>query len=552
MVRGSSFGGFAFRPARASSDLGAAAWSTPCRAIPTLDSFSSASPSNRADSSLRLHTTLRGSSFMQQLIRRSLLCIMLAGAGSGAQIPDSPPGRLLRAWMDAVNSGDRTTVQQFLDKSHLDRQVDGLLARFRNTGGYDVRKVEETDSVHVVVLAQERKDPMPFARITVAVKSDAPDRIASMQVAPAQPPPDFAPPKLTPAQAEAARSGAPFRQFAAWLDAFNSADRERIQKYLEANYPTANLDGQLAFRQQTGGFDLRALEQATPTTVVGLVQERQSDRFARFSLTIDTATHTITRFPLNAIPRPAEFPVARLAESELAPALRAKLDQDAAADRFSGAALVARLADGSPKILFAGAYGLADREQRIANTVDTRFRLGSMNKMFTATSILQLVQAGRIKLSDPVGKYITDYPNREIATKVTIHDLLTHTGGTGDFFGPEYSAHRLELKTLDDYIKLFGTRGPLFEPGSKYEYSNYGMLLLGVVIERVTGRSYYDYVDEHIYKPAGMTRSGSDPEDQAVIDRSVGYTRLRGATDWAPNTETLPYRGTSAGGGDRK
>ena len=239
---------------------------------------------------------------------------------------------------------------------------------------------------------------------------------------------------------------------------------------------------------------------------------------------------------------------AQVPESEIAKALKTKLDQEAAADQFAGTVLLARLENGTPRIVFSGAYGLADRERSIANKLDTRFRVGSMNKMFTAVAVLQLVQAGKIKLTDPLGKYVTDYPNRDVASKVMIHQLLTHTGGTGDFFGPEFSAHRLELKTLDDYVKLLGARGPEFEPGSRFKYSNYGMILLGVVIERVTGRSYYDYVRDNVYTPAGMTRSGSEPESEFVADRSVGYTRA-GGTSLRPNTATLPYRGISAGGG---
>jgi CubicO group peptidase (beta-lactamase class C family) len=199
------------------------------------------------------------------------------------------------------------------------------------------------------------------------------------------------------------------------------------------------------------------------------------------------------------------------------------------------------------KTIFSGAYGLADRVKKSPNTLSTRFRIGSMNKMFTATAVLQLVQAGKIKLEDPLGRYLPDYPNQEIATKVTIHQLLTHTGGTGDFFGPEFDAHRLELRTLQDYVKLFGMRGPAFEPGRKWAYSNYGMLLLGVIIERVSGASYYDYVRDNIYVPAGMTGSGSLAEDEIVPDRSIGYMKRDGV--WKPNTDTLPYRGTSAGGG---
>jgi len=225
--------------------------------------------------------------------------------------------------------------------------------------------------------------------------------------------------------------------------------------------------------------------------------------------------------------------------------VKSALRRMATTGQFSGAVLIAK----NGKVLFSRAYGLADRERRIPNTLDTRFRIGSMNKMFTAVAILQLVEAGKIELSDPLGTYLTDYPNKDVASKVTIHELLTHTGGTGDIFGPDFDAHRKELRTHSDYIELYGNRGLEFEPGSRWAYSNYGMVLLGAVIERVTGQSYYDYVQEHIYEPAGMTRTGSLPEDEAVPDRSIGYTRPPGTTRWVRNTNTLPYRGTSAGGG---
>jgi D-alanyl-D-alanine carboxypeptidase len=172
-----------------------------------------------------------------------------------------------------------------------------------------------------------------------------------------------------------------------------------------------------------------------------------------------------------------------------------------------------------------------------------------MNKMFTATAVLQLVQAGKLKLTDPVGKYITDYPNPEVAAKVTIHHLLTHTGGTGDIFGPEFEERRLELKTLDDYLRLFGKRAPTTEPGSRFVYSNYGMILAGIVVERVSRQTYYDYVEEHIFKPAGMTMTGFQPEEENIPGRATGYMRARDGAGWIRNTDTLPYRGTSAGGG---
>jgi D-alanyl-D-alanine carboxypeptidase len=468
-----------------------------------------------------------------------------------AQVPDTPAGRRLSAWLDAVNNGSRDAMQQFVEKSMaVGRPVEQNVAQgmaIRNqSGGFDVKKVEESSDARIVVLLQERGPARQFSRLTVSVTAAAPDRIAGILIQPAQPPPELAPPKMTSGEAEAARAGVPFRQFSAWLEAFNSGDRDRIGKFLETNFPSMAVDAQMNFRERTGGFELRALEQATPALLIGLVQERGSDQFARFTLVVDAAEpHKITRFGINAIPRPTEFPVPRASEAEVITALRTQVEQDAAADRFAGAVLLAK----SGKVLFSEAYGLADREKKVANKIDTRFRIGSMNKMFTATSVLQLVQAGKIKLTDPMGKYITDYPNQEVATKVTIHQLLTHTGGTGDIFGPEFEAHRLELRTHNDYVALFGKRAPLFEPGSRWVYSNYGMVLLGVVIERVSGQSYYDYVAEHIYKPAGMTLSGSEPESEAVPGRSIGYMRAQGGGAWTPNTATLPYRGIAAGGG---
>jgi CubicO group peptidase (beta-lactamase class C family) len=101
---------------------------------------------------------------------------------------------------------------------------------------------------------------------------------------------------------------------------------------------------------------------------------------------------------------------------------------------------------------------------------------------------------------------------------------------------------------LQDYIALFGHRPLRFKPGSKWEYSNYGFILLGAIVEKVSGQSYYAYVRDHVYAPAGMTESGSLPEDVDVPNRSVGYTNARNG-DSRPNTDMLPYRGTSAGGG---
>jgi CubicO group peptidase (beta-lactamase class C family) len=336
-------------------------------------------------------------------------------------------------------------------------------------------------------------------------------------------------------------------QTKAWMDAFNAGDIEKYREFYRKNFPARveRAARAMELRQENGGFELKKIEESTPTKVVALLQERLSDRFVRVSVEVEPGEpHQMTRLDLQGIPRPAEFALPHLSESELISATRKKLDEETAADRFSGAALIAK----NGKTVFAQAYGLADREKKTPNTLKTRFRIGSMNKMFTAVATLQLVQSGKLDLKAPFGNYLTDYPNKDVASKVTIEQLLSHTGGTGDIFGPEFDKNRLQLKTLQDYVKLYGNRGPEFAAGSRWQYSNYGFLLLGVLIEKVSGQSYYDYVRNHIFKPAEMTGTASEPEEQMVANRSLGYTRF-GGDSLHPNTGTLPYRGTSAGGG---
>ena len=159
---------------------------------------------------------------------------------------------------------------------------------------------------------------------------------------------------------------------------------------------------------------------------------------------------------------------------------------------------------------------------------------------------LQLVEDGKLALDDPVGEHLRDYPNQDVATKVTIRHLLTNTGGTGDIFGPEYDRNRLQLQEHSDYVKLYGSRPPAFEPGTQFAYSNHGFVLLGAIIEAVSGESYYDYVREHIFAPAGMTSTDSQPESE-VPNRSIGYTRLPGSRLRWPNTERVLWRGNAAG-----
>ena len=461
------------------------------------------------------------------------------------QLPNTPAGQQFNQLLAAFNSGDKATMRKYLEVNFPDRlnKLDEDLKFREGTGGFDLKKVEESQPLRLISIVKEKNSDQ-FARATLQVEDAPPHRVTDFDLRAIPTPPEFA--------VAAGPSGPPVadspaeRQFRAWLAVFNRGDRAALLKFLNDSYPSevGRIDGEMNFRAGTGGFDFRKTVSATATQYTALIQEHNSDQFARAVVTVEAnEPHRILTLGLRAIPRPPEFAIPRLGEAELLKQLANKLNDEAASGRFSGAVLVAR----NGKTIFSGAYGKANRETGEPSKLTTRFRMGSMNKMFTATAILQLVQAGKIKLDDPLGKFLTDYPNKDVASKVTIHHLLTHTGGTGDIFGPEFATHRLELRTLNDYIKLYGSRGLAFEPGKQWDYSNYGFILLGAIIEKVSGQSYYDYVREHIFTPAGMTRTGSEPEDVMVPDRAVGY--MRDGDALKPNTETRPDRGTSAGGG---
>lgn len=241
---------------------------------------------------------------------------------------------------------------------------------------------------------------------------------------------------------------------------------------------------------------------------------------------------------------------ARITDSEIATQLESLIEKAAVEDSFSGAVLVAK--DG--KAIFERAVGFANKETKVRNKTSTRFNLGSINKSFTSVAIARLAQQGKLAYTDSIAKHLPDYPNKAVAEKVTIHQLLTHTSGLGDYLDREAIAH---ARTLPDLLPLFVNQPLSFEPGQKVQYSNSGYVVLGLIIEKLSGQSYYDYVKEHIFKPAGMTRTDSYERDQKVADLAVGYTSM-GSPGQQPsqqpgprraNTATLAGKGSSAGGG---
>lgn len=236
-----------------------------------------------------------------------------------------------------------------------------------------------------------------------------------------------------------------------------------------------------------------------------------------------------------------------------APELAGELDAFArglaAEDKFSGAVLVAR--DG--ETIFKRAYGLASREFNVPNHVGTRFNVASAGKMFTGVAVAQLAERGRLSFEDTIGRHLPDYP-REVAGRVTVHHLLTHTSGMGSYWKPEFhEANHARFRSVGDYLPLFVNDPLAFRPGEKWAYSNAGFMVLGAIIEKVSGRSYFDYVREEIFRRAGMADTDYYEADRVTPGLAAGYTKqnryLRGADEWTSSLFISPVRGGPAGGG---
>ncbi len=240
-----------------------------------------------------------------------------------------------------------------------------------------------------------------------------------------------------------------------------------------------------------------------------------------------------------------------LGREEVMARIRAVMDERSKADRFSGVVLVAQ----GDSVVLHEARGQASVEFGAANRPDTRFNLGSINKLFTRVAIGQLVEKGAVSLDDAIGRFLSDYPNRDAAARVTVRQLLDMTSGVGDFFGRRFAeTPKDRIRSLEDYLPFFAAETLLFPPGSQRRYSNGGYIVLGLIVEKASGQDYFDYVRDHVYAPAGMTATGHLDADVPEANVASGYTRNwdDGDHEKEPrriNIYTRPARGSSAGGG---
>jgi CubicO group peptidase (beta-lactamase class C family) len=194
-------------------------------------------------------------------------------------------------------------------------------------------------------------------------------------------------------------------------------------------------------------------------------------------------------------------------------------------DDFSGTVLVAH----DDKIIEKRAYGQASIEFNVKNNIDTKFNIASITKLFTAVATLQLYEQGKLKLKSPIGDYLPDYPNKLVRDSVTVHQLLTHTSGLNNFYvSDQDKINPLEYKKVSDFVSLFVNDTLLSKPGTKYDYSGSGFVVLGLIIERISGDSYYNYVKKHILNPAKMFETTELEIDSIVKNKASGYTSMFG------------------------
>ena len=345
------------------------------------------------------------------------------------------------------------------------------------------------------------------------------------------------------------------------IDTLNSDNPESIRRFMEKECSEkfrnfAPIDEHIRlFRnifRETGGMTFHSIRAYVPErkgeTVV-ILKDNNFDSWRSFVVRFSDDEKTLVRslqFGTARTPSNVSEPI--LAIKDVIHEVKGLMKSLCERDSFSGTVLIAKGDD----VLYSHACGEASRRFHVPNNIDTKFNLGSMNKMFTSTSIVQLAEKGKLSLLDPINKYVDEsWLPEEITSKVTIHHLLTHTSGLGSYFNETFmNGSRARFRTLEDFKPLVKDEKLAFEPGARFRYSNTGMFFLGVVIESVTGQSYFDYIRENIYRPAGMTNSGSYEMDIPVENLAIGYYRDEDSPNgWKNNYFLHVIKGGPAGGG---
>ena len=345
------------------------------------------------------------------------------------------------------------------------------------------------------------------------------------------------------------------------IDTLNSNDPGKIRRFMEEECTEkfrkfASMDEHinvfLSIRRQWGGVDFHSIRTYVPErkgeTVV-ILKDRNFESWRAFVIKFDKSENLlIAGLQFNDARTPSNVNEPNISEKQFVQMAKDMIRQICKRDVFSGTVLVAK----GDEVLLTQACGEASKRFHVPNNIDTKFNLGSMNKMFTATSIVQLAEKGLLSYQDPISKYVDEsWLPKEITSKITIHHLLTHTSGLGSYFNETYmKGSRALFRNVEDFKPLVKDEKPAFKPGKRFRYSNTGMFFLGVVIESVTGGSYFDYIRKNIYEPAGMKNSDSYEMDYPVENLAIGYSPdHKNEYGWQNNLFKHVIKGGPAGGG---
>ncbi len=338
----------------------------------------------------------------------------------------------------------------------------------------------------------------------------------------------------------------------------NTGNRTAAKEFIKDNYSpdflkvpmNAHLEFISRLHDQTQGLEFHSLQESKPNEATALLKNRLTGGWEALLVRVEeNAPHRIAGIGLRRPNPPADaVSKQKRTDEQMARELETFMKKLADADVFSGTVLLAK--DG--KIIFKNAYGIANKDFNAPNRIDTKFNLGSMNKMFTSVAIVQLVERGKLSLDDPLAKFVPDFPSKEAAEKIKIKHLLTHTAGLGNYFNKKYNeSSRALYRTVDDMMKLTEGDKLAFEPGARWQYSNTGMLVLGKVIEQASGQNYFDYIRENIYKPAGMINTDCYELDLVNPNLAVGYQKEYNDNGYSFRNNIFQHvmRGGPAGGG---
>lgn len=345
----------------------------------------------------------------------------------------------------------------------------------------------------------------------------------------------------------------------AYFAAFNSGNEQKLRDFFTENIAAeslkqrpveSRLEVHRKIRSDLQSVEIKQILLVSDTKIEILAQSKTGGQITYSFAFENQPAQKMLGFSIE----PAEAPKTDEQPKYNAPTNKAEflstvenyLNEMVKADAFSGVVLIAE----KDKPIFSKAYALASKESKLPNRTDTKFNLGSINKIFTRIAIGQLVRQGKISFDDKLGKFLPDYPNKDAAEKVTIRHLVTMKSGIGDFFGEKFNASpKSNYRQNSDFIPLFADQPLAFEPGTKQKYSNGGYILLGAIIEKISGKSYYDYVRENIFKPAGMINTDSFESDKMPVNTAEGYTKRNLKNELINNLDTRPARGSAAGGG---